>query len=218
MLPFISNAWWRSLDDIFMIWTEGLDHLKIFVDYLDDIHPTIKSTSNYSLTNVPFLDVMLSLHNGTLETDVYNKTYWQTCTSILLISSSCHPQHAKKTIPFSLVLRIRRVCSSDANFTLHLNELTTLARGHDDTSLDLQFKRAASISRTDALILTVTIQLTTCLLLLHISRHFLAFLIPYVWFYVDVFTYYFPPTAAGKFLNTPDQMSPTDTLLTFETF
>ena len=75
MLPFISNAWWRSLDDIFMIWTEGLDHLKIFVDYLDDIHPTIKSTSNYSLTNVPFLDVMLSLHNGTLETDVYNKTY-----------------------------------------------------------------------------------------------------------------------------------------------
>ena len=133
MLPFISNAWWRSLDDIFMIWTEGLDHLKIFVDYLDDIHPTIKSTSNYSLTNVPFLDVMLSLHNGTLETDVYNKTYGQTCTNILLISSSRHPQHTKNTIPFGLVLRIRRVCSSEAKFTLHLNELRTLARGHDDT-------------------------------------------------------------------------------------
>ena len=79
-----------------MIWTEGLDYLKIFVDYLDDIHPTIKSTSNYSLTNVPFLDVMVSLHNGTLETDVYNKTYGQTCTNILLIGSSCHPQHTKR--------------------------------------------------------------------------------------------------------------------------
>ena len=38
---FYPYAWWRSLDDIFMILTEGLDHLKIFVDCLDDIHPTI---------------------------------------------------------------------------------------------------------------------------------------------------------------------------------
>ena len=40
--PFHPHTWWRYLDDIFMIWTEGLDHLKIFVDYLNNIHPTIK--------------------------------------------------------------------------------------------------------------------------------------------------------------------------------
>ena len=60
------QTWWIFLGDIFMICTEGLDHLKIFVDYLNNIHPTIKLTSNHSLTGVPFLDVMVSLHNGTI--------------------------------------------------------------------------------------------------------------------------------------------------------
>ena len=46
------HTWWRYLDDIFMIFTEGLDHLKIFVDYLN-IHPTIKFTSNHSLPISP---------------------------------------------------------------------------------------------------------------------------------------------------------------------
>ena len=62
-----------STGDISMIWTEGLDHLKILVDYLNNIHPTIKFTSNHSLTNVPFLEVKVSLHNGTIETDLYTK-------------------------------------------------------------------------------------------------------------------------------------------------
>ena len=59
--PFHPHTWWRYLDGVFMIWTEGLDHLKIFVDYLNNIHPTIKFTSNHSFTNVPFLNVMVSL-------------------------------------------------------------------------------------------------------------------------------------------------------------
>ena len=64
-----------------------------------------------------------------------------------------HPQHTKKAIPFSLALRIRRICSTDANFTLRLNELRTylLARGYGNTFLDSQFKRATNISRTEAL-------------------------------------------------------------------
>ena len=56
-----------------MIWTEGSDRLKIFVDYLNNIHPTTKFTSSYSLTNVPFLDIMVSLHNGIIETDLFAK-------------------------------------------------------------------------------------------------------------------------------------------------
>ena len=80
--PFHPHTWRRYLDDVFMIWTEGLDHLKIFVYYLNNIHPTIKFTSNHSLTNVPFLDV-------TKPTDKHQH----------LLSSSCHPQHTKKAIP-----------------------------------------------------------------------------------------------------------------------
>ena len=71
----------------------------------------------------------------------------------VLLSSSCHPRHTKKAIPFSLALRIRRICSTDTNFKLRIDELKTylIARGYHSTFLDSQFKRAANISRTDAL-------------------------------------------------------------------
>ena len=55
-----------------MIWTEGLDNLKIFIDYLNNIHPTIKFTSSHSSTNVSFLDVNVSLtSDGNISTDLY---------------------------------------------------------------------------------------------------------------------------------------------------
>ena len=53
--PFQPHTWLRYIDDIFMIWTESPGNLKIFIDYLTNIHPTIKFTSSHSPTNVPFL-------------------------------------------------------------------------------------------------------------------------------------------------------------------
>ena len=190
--PFHPHTCWRYLDDVFMIWTEGLDHLKIIVDYLNNIYPTIKFTSNHSLTNVPFLDVMVSLHNGTIETDLYTKP----TDKHHLLSSSCHPQHTKKAIPFSLALRLRRICSTDAKFALRLNELRTylLARGYCNTFLDSQFKRATNISRTEAL-RTNRHDSIDRFLLLHITHHFLTFLISYV----NISIYYFPQTLQGSF-------------------
>ena len=61
--PFNPHTWFRYIDDIFMIWTEGLGNLKIFIDYLNHIHPSIKFTSSHSSTNVSFLDVNVSLTN-----------------------------------------------------------------------------------------------------------------------------------------------------------
>ena len=133
-----------------------------------------------------------------------------------LLSSSCHPQHTKKAIPFSLALRLRRIGSTDAKSAVRLNELRTylLTRGYGNTFLDSQFKRATNIFLALKLyVLTVTTPLTACLLLLHITHHFLAFLISYV----SISIYYFPLNAAGKFLSTHPS-SLTDVLLFFTTF
>ena len=35
-----------------------------------------------------------------------------------LLVSSCHPQHTKRAIPFSLALRLRRICSNPDNYKL----------------------------------------------------------------------------------------------------
>ena len=59
----ISNAlikphtWWRYIDDIFIIWTEGQESLKDFINYLNGAHRTIKFTSKWSYQEVEFLDV-----------------------------------------------------------------------------------------------------------------------------------------------------------------
>ena len=97
-----------------MVWTEGLDNLKIFIDYLNNIHSTIKFTSSHSSTNIPFPEVSVSLTNGgSISTDLYTKP---TDKHQHLLYSSCHPLNTKKAIPFSLALRLRRIRSTDATF------------------------------------------------------------------------------------------------------
>ena len=106
-----------------MIWTEGLDNLKIFI-----IHSTIKFTSSHSFTNIPVLDVSVSLtDHGSLSTDPYTKP---TNKHQHPLYSSCHPLHTKKAIPFSLALRLRRICSTDATFNTRAAQLTTYVLKH----------------------------------------------------------------------------------------
>ena len=117
--PYQPHTWWRYIDDIFMIWTHSVDDLHAFTSYLNSIHPTIKFTSNYSLTSIPFLDVNVFVDNGNITTDLYTKA---TDKHQYLLHSSCHPQHTKRAIPFSLALRLRRICSTDETFKQRSNE------------------------------------------------------------------------------------------------
>ena len=60
--PFKPHIWFRYIDDIFMISTEGEDNLKTFLNYINSIHPTIKFTHEYFNSpnqTLPFLDVQV---------------------------------------------------------------------------------------------------------------------------------------------------------------
>ena len=64
------------MDDIFMIWTRSVQDLNTFTSFLNllnDIHPTMEFTCDYSFTPIPFLDVSVSLHNGKIVTVLYTK-------------------------------------------------------------------------------------------------------------------------------------------------
>ena len=67
------HTWWWYIDDIFIIWTEGEESLKDFLNYLNSAHGTIKFTSKWSYQEVEFLDVKVLNDSGKLETDVYIK-------------------------------------------------------------------------------------------------------------------------------------------------
>ena len=130
--PHQPHTWWRYIDDILMIWAHSVDDLHTFTAFLNNIHPTIKFTSNYSFTSIPFLDVKVSLSNGKITTDLYTKP---TDKHQYLLHSSCHPKHTKRAIPFSLALRLRRICSSNETFTLRTNELNW----HILTNVDITY-------------------------------------------------------------------------------
>ena len=79
--------WWRYINDIFFIWEHGEEKLKEFIDVLNKKHPTIKLTTEWSKTQIIFLDVTASLENGKIKTDLYVET---TRIHQYLHSSSCH--------------------------------------------------------------------------------------------------------------------------------
>ena len=59
-----SFIWWSLIDDIFMIWTHGEEHLKSFIGFLNSIHPSIKFIHEYLNSlhqTLPFLDVQVHL-------------------------------------------------------------------------------------------------------------------------------------------------------------
>ena len=114
--------WFRYIDDIFMIWTHGEQKLDEYILYLNNLHSTIKFTSERSTSAIPFLDVNILLQNNKLETDLYCKP---TDKHQYLLKSSSHPHHTKQSIPYSLALRLRRICSKDIFFEQRSNELTT---------------------------------------------------------------------------------------------
>ena len=106
-----------------MIWTHGEEHLKTFIGYLNSIHPSIKFTHEYSNSlhqTLPFLDVQVHLINNHIQTDLHTKPKDK---HHYLPKTSCHPNHTKTAIPFSLFLRIRRICSTETFFGQRSREL-----------------------------------------------------------------------------------------------
>ena len=109
----------RYIDDIFLIWTHGLESLNL--SHLNSVHTTIKFTASWSDKEIPFLDTLIRLNpDGSLETDLYVKP---TDTHMYLHYSSCHPKHKKNSGPYSQLLRVRRICSVQSDFDEHADTI-----------------------------------------------------------------------------------------------
>ena len=76
-----------------------------------------------------------------------------TDTHQYLLHTSCHPSHINKSIPFSLALRIRRICSTIEKFKQRTNELLECfcKSGHRRQYVQSQINKAFQIPRRDTL-------------------------------------------------------------------
>ena len=142
--------WWRYIDNIFTIWCHGEASLETFMEDLNQAHPTIKFTAEWSRSSNPFLDTRVLLENEQLTMDLHVKP---TDTHQYLAANSCHPRHCKEAIPFSQALRMCRICSTNDDFKKRSLELKShlLHRGYKPSFVQDQIDRASHIRREDAL-------------------------------------------------------------------
>ena len=106
------------------------------------------STENILLNNLLkyFTPVKVRLRNSQLETDLHIKP---TDTHQFLNSTSCHPCHCKKSIPYSQALRYNRICFDNEKFYQRCNDLEEwlMERGYKERMVRTQILKARGESR-----------------------------------------------------------------------
>ena len=106
------------------------------------------STEKILLNNLLkyFMPVKVRLRNSQLETDLHIKP---TDTHQFLDSTSCHPYHCKKSIPYSQALRYNRICSDNKKFDQRCNDLEKwlMERGYSERMVRTQILKARGESR-----------------------------------------------------------------------
>ena len=102
----------RYIDDCLVISSLSEPDLLNFVDYANNFNPSIKFTYEISQESTPFLDILIQLNEGHLSSSVY---YKPTASHAYLDYRSSHPLGTLNSIPYSQFLRLRRLCSDEAD-------------------------------------------------------------------------------------------------------
>ena len=110
----------RYIDDIIGMASGTRRELEDFIHFVGNFCPFLKFTHCISETSVVFLDMKLSICDRKLKTDIHFKP---TDSHSYLLYPSNHPRSCTNSIPYSQLLRTRRICSDDADFTKASEEI-----------------------------------------------------------------------------------------------
>lgn len=106
----------RFLDDIFLIWTHGIEKFNEFLNILNNHHPTINLKATISDTEVDFLDT--TVYKPYPSSDkLYTRVYFKpTDTHALLNKTSFHPKSVFKGIIKSQIKRFKMISTTNSDF------------------------------------------------------------------------------------------------------
>lgn len=140
----------RYIDDIFGIWSGTEADLLHFHEMANGIHPNIQLDLRFSKSSIEFLDVNVSIEKGYLSTDLYSKP---TDKHMYLNKKSSHPESTKKSIPFGLGIRARRICSTDEGYFKQREKIKTNLRkcGYSNKDVEDQLAKVDKLNRSDLL-------------------------------------------------------------------
>ena len=142
------KTYWRYIDDLFIVWTGSADDLKMFHQSLNTKIESIKFTLEYDHEKISFLDVLVKKKEDGIHTEVYKK---ETARNTFLHYTSYHPPSLKRSLPYSQLLRYKRICDENDVFELQSKELCEnfRDRGYDPSMIDSTMNRARQVQRED---------------------------------------------------------------------
>ena len=156
----------RFLDDIFLIFIGTIQNLHKFFQEINTIHPQIKFTMSHTTPkaeqdlppscsckpteSIPYLDTSCQIKQGKIVTDLYRKP---TDKNQYLLNSSCNPPECLQSIPFSLSMRINRICCEDETREKPFQEMKEMLinREYPKGVIDGAIAKARAIPRQEAL-------------------------------------------------------------------
>ena len=141
----------RFIDDIFALWTHGIETLHKFLDYINMFHPTIKFDYTYSSISVNFLDTTIYINNHNhFESDLYIKP---TDRTLLLHNDSFHPTSCKNNIILNQALRYRRLITDNKRLQQRLDHLCVILinRGYKLHTINTAFQQAKQYTQIELL-------------------------------------------------------------------
>ena len=138
------------IDDCVGATSSTREELNQFITAVNSFHLALKYTWEISDTSLAFLDIKLSIESNGLCTSLH---YKPTDSHSYFLYSSSHPSHVKNYIPYSQLLRLRRLCSEDSDFSIKSEEMCHFfdKRSYPASVVQAGHHRAQQIDRQSAL-------------------------------------------------------------------
>ena len=89
---YFKKFWKRFHDDIFILWNKSKDDLDTLNEILNSLHSDLNFTMEFSMSELPFLDINVILESNEISTDIH---YKPTDSKQYLLFNSCHPKHTR---------------------------------------------------------------------------------------------------------------------------
>ena len=155
----------RFLDYLFSVFEGTTKQLHSLWQKMNKLHPSVEFTLQHTtpekespddhcecerVTSVPFLDTSCSIKKGQIILDLYRKP---TDRNKYLLPDSCHPYSNIENIPYSLALRITRICTEEDTRDQRHNELKLMLidRNYPEGLINAAICKAKSIPRAVAI-------------------------------------------------------------------
>ena len=145
--PFLYK---RYIDDIVGVATGTRQDLESFIQFVGSFCPFLKFTHCISDTSVVFLDLQLSICDRKIQSNLHFKP---TDSHNYLLYPSNHPKSCTKSIPYSQLLRARRICSEDSDFSAASKDILSFfeKRQYPSKILTNALHKIQGINRAEAL-------------------------------------------------------------------